>query len=341
MQEGTMRYLQFLGDSRVQVRERPIPDPGPGEAVVRVAISAICGSELPSFRRGMGSGDSANPGHELAGVVAKANGLRSLREGDRVGVQVLAGCGRCLYCLQGDPKHCVDGARMVPDGHSEYIAAPEMCLVPLPEDLDWESAVLLCGDVMGTPYHALKRMGGVQAGQTASVFGCGPIGMGSLTWLKFYGLRAIVSEIKAYRRDLARRLGADLVLDPTQEDVVARIRAETGGGSDLCLDCSPAEQTLHDALNAVRIYGRVGWIGEKPSVTVNPSRQVIHKELQMTGSWYFTAAEFCEELAHYRHGLSVSQLVTHRYRLEDAPEAYRRFAAGETGKVVFRHDNIA
>ena len=288
----------------------------------------------------MGSGRSANPGHELAGIVAKANGVAGVQEGDRVGLQVLAGCGRCVYCIQGDPKHCVSGARMVPDGHSEYVVAPRMCLIPLPADLDWESAVLLCGDVMGTPYHALKRMGGVQAGQTAAVFGCGPIGMGSLTWLKFYGLRTIVSEIKSYRRDLARRLGADLVLDPTEGDVAARVQAETGGGSDLCLDCSPEEQTLQDALNAVRVCGRVAWIGEKPSATVNPSRQVIHKELQMTGSWYFTAAEFHEELTHYRRGLSVSQLITHRYGLEEAPEAYRRFAAGETGKVVFHYDGI-
>lgn len=338
MHATTMRYVQFLGDSRVQVRERSIPEPGPGEALVRVAISAICGSELPALQRGMGSRGNANPGHEVAGVVAKVNGLCGIREGERVGVQVLAGCGRCLFCLQGDPKHCVQGAHMVPDGHSEYIVAPEMCLVPLPTDMDWETAVLLCGDVMGTPYHALKRMGGVQAGQTAAVFGCGPIGLGSLTWLKFYGLDVIVSEIKAYRRDLAVRLGADLVLDPAHEDVVARIRAETGGGSDLCLDCSPAEQTLKDALDAVRTYGRVGWIGEKPLAMVNPSGQVIHKELQMTGSWYFTRAEFHEELAHYRRGLSVSQLITHRFKLEEAPEAYARFAAGETGKVVLTYD---
>jgi threonine dehydrogenase-like Zn-dependent dehydrogenase len=223
------------------------------------------------------------------------------------------------------------------NAHSEYLAAPEICLIPLPDDLDWEQAVLICGDMLGTPYHALQRMGGVRAREAAAIMGCGPIGLGCLAWLKYYGAETIVSEPNAYRRDLARRLGAGLVLDPTREDVVARVRAETGGGADLCLDCSPVPQTLEDALNAVRVHGRVGWIGEKPSATVNPSAQVIHKELQMTGSWYFTAADFYEELACYRRGLDLDGLITHRFPLADAPAAYRLFASGNSGKVIFRN----
>jgi threonine dehydrogenase-like Zn-dependent dehydrogenase len=333
-----MRYVQFVGDSRVEVRAGHVPEPGPGEALVRIAVSAICGSELPALRNGVRGDDQHNPGHEMAGVVVKANGLRHVREGQRVGVQVTYGCGRCIYCLQGDPKH--NGMAYLLDGHSEYVAAPEMCLIPLPDELGWESAVLLCGDTLGTPYRTLKRLGGVHAGETAAVFGCGPIGLGCLTWCKFYGARAIVSEVSPYRRELARSLGADLVLDPTQEDVVARVRAETGGGADLCLDCSHAEQTLNDALDAARVYGRVGWIGEKPSATVNPSGQVIHKELRLAGSWYFTVADFYEELAFFRRGLSPARLITHRYTLGDAPEAYRVFAAGDTGKVIFVHKGI-
>jgi propanol-preferring alcohol dehydrogenase len=224
--------------------------------------------------------------------------------------------------------------RFLGNAHSEYVVAPEMCLIPLPDDLDWETAVLLCGDALGTPYRALKRLGGVHAGETVAILGCGPIGLGFLVWLKFYGVRTIVSEVNAYRRALARRLGADLALDPTAEDVVARIRQETGGGADVCVDCSHAQQTLNDALDAARVYGRVGWVGEKPSATVKPSEQAIRKELHMAGSWYFTVADFYEELEHYRRGLSPTQVITHRYALEDAPEAYALFASGDTGKVL-------
>ena len=132
-----MRYVQFLGDSRVEVCESAIPEPGPGQALVQIAISAICGSELPALRRGAPDERSRNPGHEMAGTVVKANGLCRVEEGQRVGIQVTYGCGHCVYCVRGDPKHCTNGMRILGDAHSEYVVAPEMCLIPLPDDLDW------------------------------------------------------------------------------------------------------------------------------------------------------------------------------------------------------------
>jgi threonine dehydrogenase-like Zn-dependent dehydrogenase len=332
----TMQTVQFLGSSRVEVREVPVPEPGPGEALIRLAISAICGSELPAYGGGAGDGRVYNPGHEMGGVIVKANDLCRLREGQRVGLQVFHGCGRCIYCLQGNPEHCAEGTQAVVNAHSEYVVAPEVCLIPLPDDLDWEPGVLLCGDPIGTPYHALKRMGGVHAGQTVALFGFGPIGQGFMALLRYYGVRTIVSELGAYRRELAARLGARLVLDPSQEDVVARIRRETGGGADLCVDCSHGQETFTAALDAARVHGRVGWVGEKRSAVLSPSDQAIRKELQITASWYFTVPDFWEEYELYRRGLSVAGLITHRFALADAPAAYRLFASGETGKVVFR-----
>jgi threonine dehydrogenase-like Zn-dependent dehydrogenase len=331
-----MRYVQFLGNEQVEVREGAAPEPEPGEALVRIAVSAICGSELSAYRGAGRTGQQHNPGHEMAGTVVQANGTCRVAEGQRVGVQVLAGCGACLYCLRGDPKHCIEGSSFLQNGHSEYVVAPETCLIPLPDELDWETAVLVCGDTLGTPYRALQRLGGVQAAQTAAVFGCGPIGLGCLTWLHYFGLRTIVSEPHPYRRALAEQLGADLVLDPGAVDVIEAIHDETGGGADVCLDCSPEPQTLVDALEAARVFGRVGWIGEKALAEVSPSRQVIHKELIIGGSWYFTAADFHEELAHYERGLRVRELITHRYPLEEAPQAYRQFASRESGKVVLQ-----
>jgi threonine dehydrogenase-like Zn-dependent dehydrogenase len=198
--------------------------------------------------------------------------------------------------------------------------------------------VLLCGDTLGTPYHALRRLGGVDPDLTAAVFGFGPIGMGFLTWLKFHGVRTIVSEISPYRRALAESLGADVVLDPTCDDVVSRIREETSGGADLCLDCTETQETLTHALNAARVHGRVGWIGEKPEATLNPSEQVIHRELYVAGSWYFTVDDFGRMVDCLRRGLEISQLITHRYDLLDAPRAFELFLAGETGKVIFCHE---
>ena len=87
----------------------------------------------------------------------------------------------------------------------------------------------------------------------------------------FYGAHTIVSEVNPYRRELAQQLGADWVLDPTQREVAAWVREMTGSGADVCVDCTGQQQTLSDALDAARVSGRVGWVGEKPSATVRPS----------------------------------------------------------------------
>jgi threonine dehydrogenase-like Zn-dependent dehydrogenase len=336
-----MQYVQFVGNSRVKVRERPTPQPGPGEALVQIALSAICGSEMHSYELGINTEVTGmhNFGHEMVGVVAEVNGCSRLRKGQRVGVNIMKNCGSCYYCLQGDYVHCVNLSYLM-DAHSDYVVAPESCLIPLPDDLDWDAAVLLCGDTLGTPYHAIKRLGGVNAAQRAAVFGFGPIGIGSLVWLKYFGLWTVVSEPSAYRRELASRLGADLVLDPNAEDVIARIRAETGGGPEVCMDCGGVPQTLNAALDAARVYGRVAFVGEKKSATIQPSDQVIRKELSMAGAWYFTNAEFFEQVDLYRRGLSVEGIITHRFKLEEAPQAYELFHSGKAGKVVFYHEGV-
>ena len=336
-----MQYIQYIGNSQVEVRERPIPQPGPGEALVQIALSAICGSEMHTLEKGIDNTtfNAHNIGHEMVGIVADVNDGCRIAQGQRVGVNIMQGCGSCIYCLTGDPVHC-SKLKYSFDAHSDYIVVPEATLIPLPDDVDWNTAVLMCGDTLGTPYHALKRLGGVNASQRATVFGFGPIGIGSLVWLKYFGLYTIVSEVSPYRRELASRLGADLVIDPTRENVVERVRAETGGGAEVCLDCAGIPQTLSDALDAARIYGRVAFVGEKSTATIRPSDQFIRKELSIVGAWYFTAAEFYEQVEFYRRGLSVEGMITHRYKLEEAPEAYRKFKAVETGKVVFYHEGV-
>lgn len=337
-----MKYVQFLGNSEVDVREKPVPQAGPGEALVQIALSAICGSEIHSLIDGVDPvayHGANNTGHEMVGVAVEVPGSGRIKPGQRVGVNIMHGCGKCIYCLNGDPVHCPT-LRVYQNAHSDYVVLPESTLVPLPDDLDWDASVIMCGDMLGTPYHALKRMGGVHTAQRAAIFGCGPIGLGCLVWLKHFGLYTIVSEISPYRRELARRLGADLVLDPATEDVVAHIKDVTGGGPEVCLDCAGVQDTTTHALDAARVYGRVGFIGEKKSAAIKLSPHIIRKELSIIGSWYFTNAEFFEQVDFFRRGLSIDGLITHRYLLDQAPEAYPCFRAGETGKAVFIHEEV-
>lgn len=329
-----MRGVVFAGNSKVEVRDFPDPEPGPGEVAIKVAVSAICGSELHSYHSPDGSQGSI-PGHEMVGLVVAANETKHTKVGDRVALQIITGCGKCYWCLRGDPKHCRSIGYQL-GGHAEMLAAPEMCCLPLPDDVTWERGVLLGGDTIGTTYRALSRLG-VTAGDTVAVLGCGPIGLGMLVLLRLFGARAIASDLSAYRRQLAKKLGAWEVVDPKTEDVVQKIMELTGGGADIALDCSPAPATLVAALECVRPFGKVGLVGEKGDSVIHPSNHFLRKEITAVGSWYYNPADYHEIIALYRRGLRVDDLITHRFPLEQADQAFATFASGESGKVLIVH----
>ncbi len=327
-----MLGVVFAGNSKAEVRELPDPEPKPGEAVIRMAASAICGSELHSYHSSTGS-NGQPVGHEMVGEVVAVNHTRHVKVGDRVAIQIMTGCGRCYYCLRGDYEHCKDMGYLI-GGHAEFIAAPEMCCLPLPDDVNWERGVLLGGDTIGTTYRTLRRLG-VSAFDTVAVLGCGPIGLGMLAVLRFLGTWTIAADISAYRRNLAQMLGASQVIDPQVQDAAqAIIELTDGAGPDVALDCSPAQPTLTAALDSVRKFGRVGFVGEKGDATIHPSDHFIRKEITAVGSWYFSPSDYYEILDLHRRGLEVDDLITHRFPLEQAGEAFSTFASGESGKVL-------
>jgi threonine dehydrogenase-like Zn-dependent dehydrogenase len=272
----------------------------------------------------------------MVGEVVAVNQTRHVKKGDRVALQIMKGCGRCYYCLRGDYEHCDDMGYLM-GGHAELIAAPEMCCLPLPDDVNWERAVLLGGDTIGTTYRTLHRLG-VSAFDTVAVLGCGPIGLGMLALLRFLGARAIAADVSAYRRELAGKLGAWRTVDPEAGDAAeAILRLTDGVGADVALDCSPAQGTLTAALNCVRKFGRMGFVGEKGDSTIHPSDQFIRKEITAFGSWYYNPSDYFEIMQLYRRGLVVDDLITHRFPLAQADDAFATFASGESGKVLIVH----
>jgi threonine dehydrogenase-like Zn-dependent dehydrogenase len=327
-----MLGVVLVGDSRAAVRKFADPEPKPGEALVKIAVSAICGSELHSYRSPEGSRGKV-VGHEMVGEVVAVNQTAHVAAGDRVALQIMTGCGRCYHCLRGDYEHCKDMGYLI-GGHAELIAAPEMCCLPLPDDVSWEQGVLLGGDTIGTTYRSLKRIG-VTAFDTVAVLGCGPIGLGMLALLRFLGARVIAADVSPYRRELARKLGASSVLDPGEEDVVASIMNLTDDkGVDVALDCSPSQATLTAALECVRKFGTVGLVGEKGESTIHPSNQFLRKEITAVGSWYYNPSDYYEIMQLHRRGLEVDGLISHRFPLAEVGAAFSTFASGESGKVL-------
>jgi threonine dehydrogenase-like Zn-dependent dehydrogenase len=330
-----MQTVVFEGHSRVAVRDMPVPEAGPGQVLVRVGASAICGSEMKRYR----GPDPlpSNPGHEMVGTVVDNPGGQGPRPGDRVAVNIITGCGRCTACRSGDRRFCAEQGYVF-GGHADYVLAPDACCMPLPDDLSFDEGVLIGGDTLGVAHHALTKVVPAPR-ETVVVVGCGPVGLGFVALLGFWGVRTIAVEPGAYRRELAGRVGAAETIDPGATDPLEAVAELTKGrGADIGIDASGSNGGVNLALDATRDRGRFVFAGAGHEATINPWKQFLEKELTAYGVWYFVDADYYGLLDLYRQGLDVSPLVTHRYPLDSAPEAYDRFARGETGKVLFLPD---
>lgn len=326
-----MRAVKFLGNSKVEITELPCPEVGEGDVLVKVKASAICGSEMGAYRGAKPM--DGNPGHEVMGVIADPNGSKRFREGDRVGVATIRGCGNCFWCLQGKPDFCKE-AKGLNNTHSEFVVSGEIWLHPLPDDVDDAVGVLLAGDGLGVPYGASMRSGTVP-GDVNCVFGVGPVGLGVTLVQTFIGARVIAVDINPYRLELAAQMGAWKTINSAEVDDLKSVLLDltNGLGPNKCFECCGRQETLDVALETTIPEGIVMIIGGGKQ-SVNPQRLVFRKNLRMMGNWLCHFSDFSGMLTMIRNGLQAGRIVTNQFPLEQAGEAYRRFAEGLEGKVL-------
>lgn len=346
-----MRGAVFLGNRRIEIRRFPDPVPGPGEAVIRMKASGLCGSDLKFYRsapgeaqKALGLGGDAEPfiaGHEPCGVIEARGPGVSEREaplGQRVMNHHYAGCGACGHCRSGWSQLCRAGITVygvtANGGHAEYMKVPARTLVPLPEELTFaEGAAVSCGT--GTAFAALRRMQ-LAGGQTLAVFGQGPVGLSATLIGAKMGARVIAVETSAERLAAAREFGADALVDAARDEPLQALAELTRGeGVDCALECSGAAAARLAAVRAAKTWGIVCFVGEGGEVTLDVSRDLLRKQLTLIGSWTFSAsgqAECARFIAASR--IRLERIFTHRWRLEQAEAAYRLFDSQTTGKAV-------
>jgi threonine dehydrogenase-like Zn-dependent dehydrogenase len=341
-----MKGVVLLGDRDLELREFPEPRPGPGQVVVEMRASGLCGSDLPPYRaspESLGEQRSIIAGHEPCGVVAETGPeVRSVQVGDRVMVHHYSGCGRCSQCLTGWTQLCVNGSRVygrdLHGGDAGYQLVQDYMCVSMPEELTFEEgAACACGT--GTAYQALKRLD-VSGRDTLAVFGQGPVGLSATLLGAAMGARVIVLDPKAERRELAKRLGAWQTIDPVRSDPIAAIADLTHGeGADASLDATGIADVRANAVRSTRVWGRACFVGEGGTVTLEPTPDIIHRQLTLLGSWTFSTVVLTE-LAGFvvDRKVPLDQLITHRFGLERAAEAFSLFDTATTGKVVFVWD---
>ena len=282
------------------MRNFPDPTPGPGEVVIQMKASGMCGSDLKFYRSApgeaqaaLGLGDLQEPfigGHEPCGVVAaRAPGVpeREAPIGQRVMDHHYAGCGVCKHCRVGWSQLCRAGITVygvtAHGGHAEYLKVPARTLVPLPDELSFVAgAAVSCGT--GTAYGALRRMH-IAGGSTLAVFGQGPVGISATLLGAKMGARVIAVEKNEERRALALKFGADVALESEE-----RIKELTKGeGVDLALDTTGAAAARLAAIRSAKTWGTVCFVGEGGDVTIDVSRDMLRKQLTLIGSWTFSA----------------------------------------------------
>ncbi len=344
-----MRGVVLPGDRQLEIREFPIPQPGHGQVLLRMKASALCGSDLRAIYRPtqQGSGPEAYrgviAGHEPCGQIAEIGpGVSRFATGDRVVAYHIAGCGVCADCRAGWMISCHSPQRAAygwqrDGGHAPWMLAEERTLVPLPEPLTYlDGAMVACG--FGTAYAACLRAQ-VSGRDHVLITGLGPVGLGAALLCRALGARVMGVEAIPQRIQLAGKLGFRDIVQPGENALEALMQLSDGRGFEVALDCSGHGAARHLCLEAARPWGRIVYIGEGGTVQFEPSPLLIHKQLTLHGSWVCSVGqmeELVEKLVEWN--LHPEVIVTHRFPLEGAKEAYETFDTGLSGKVALVWD---
>jgi alcohol dehydrogenase len=343
MATPTMRAAVFHGPGEIRVDEVPRPRPGPGEAVIRVTLTTICGTDVHILKGEYPVKPGLTIGHEPVGVIEELGpGVVGYEVGQRVLVGAITPCGQCHACLSGKLSQCGHGSgyeaiggwrfgNTINGAQAEYLLVPyaQANLAKIPDALTDEQVVLLA-DIASTGF-AGAESGKVRIGDSVVVFAQGPIGLCATAGARLMGAALVIGvEGDPTRQAMARRMGADVVLDPAAVDVVAEVTRLTNGGADVAIEALGLQETFESALRAIRPGGTLSSLGVYSGklqlpydafaaglgdhtivTTLCPGgKERMERLMRMVGSGRF----------------DPTPLITHHFALHEIEEAYRVFS---------------
>jgi L-iditol 2-dehydrogenase len=340
-----MRSAELIAPLTFRLADMPIDDPGPGEVQCRVESVGVCGSDLHAYSEGqVGGMPNAYPmvlGHEPSGVIVKTGaGVTGLAAGDRGALEPALYCYHCEFCLSGHHNVCANirflSNPSYPGFFREFVNLPVTNFLPIPAEVSFDVAALV--EPLAIAVHSL-RLASIGAGETVAVIGAGPIGLLTIAALRSVKAGRIWAiEPLAHRRELARTMGADVVLEP-EEAVAEILRATAQRGVDCAIDCAAGAETTPQAIRLTRNAGRVLLTGihSTPTFTVDASG-MRRKELTLFNvrRSNHESEEALELLI--AHPERFAPLVTHTRSLDQIGEAFdltSHYRDG-VGKMVIR-----
>ncbi len=339
---ATMRQVLVAGLNEVTVVDSAVPEPGPGEVRVAVALAGICGSDTHAV-----AGHHPLlpppylPGHELTGTVESVGaGVDAGLVGRRAVVKPNVECGECVNCRAGRTNACqtlawigCDPSGAHPGGMARYVVAPARTVFPVPDEVSDLDAVLV--ECLATPVHA-ARIAGDLIGAKVVVLGAGTIGLFSVIAARRAGAATVVvSDLEPAKRERAVRLGAHAAVDAADPDFAGAVSTALGGPADVVFDCVAIEASIRQAVSVLRHSGTLLVVGVPPRDGMVPLPLVQDWELRVQGCANYTAEDIdtAIEIAA-AGGLPGGQIVSATYPIEDAARAFAAAALGTAGKVV-------
>ena len=346
---ATMRAFVINGVGETAVVQKPIPEPGPEEAVVRTTAALICTSDVHTVKGALPVEPGRTLGHESVGVVHElGSAVSGFAVGQRVAVNAVTPCYRCSYCQRGFTSQCggpLGGYRYTAqiDGNmAEYFIVPAAAanLTAIPDDVTDAQAVYTC-DMLSTGFMGVEHSY-LQFGETVAVFAQGPVGLSATMGAHLMGAGQIIAvESRPERQELARRFGADVVVDHTDGDPVEQIMDLTGGvGIDAAIEAFGFPETFEACVRVTKAGGRVsniGYHGENPAPLQLPldamglgmNDKAIHTGLCPGGSERMTRL-----LRLLQSGrIDPTPMTTHTFTFDDVSRAFDMMTTKEDGII--------
>jgi alcohol dehydrogenase len=351
---ATMHALVYNGPGKRawEAHRRPeIEDPG--DAIVRITTSTICGSDLHILKGDVPSASEGRIlGHEGVGIVdqvgATVSAVSAFRKGDKVLISCITACGKCDFCRKGTYSHCRNGGWILGntiDGtQAEYVRIPyaDTSLYPLAPDADEEASIML-SDILPTGFECGVLNGCVKPGDTVAIVGAGPVGLAALMTAQFYSPAAIfMIDLDDNRLRVAKSFGATTVIDSSEGNAVARVMEMTGGeGVDVAIEAVGLPATFDICQDIVAAGGHLASVGVHGHPVLLHTEKLWDRSLTLTTRLVDTVTTPLLMKAVRAGKLHPGKLVTHRFALDDVMKAYDTFGnAAKNGalKVILKNN---
>ncbi|RKH71651.1 NAD(P)-dependent alcohol dehydrogenase [Corallococcus sp. AB049A] len=350
-----MKATVFRGTQKLGVEDVERPKAGAGEAIVRVTLTTICGTDVHILRGEYPVKPGLTVGHEMVGVIDELGpGVTGYQAGQRVLVGAITPCGQCRGCLSGHASQCGHGGGIEAAGgwrlgntmngvQAEFVRVPfaQANLAPIPDELKDEQ-VLLLADIASTGFSGAES-GGVKIGDAVVVFAQGPIGLCATVGARLMGASLVIGvDGDEARLSMAKKLGADVVLDFRNQDVVAEVKRLTGGGVDVAIEALGTQQTFESALRSLNPGGTLSSLG-----VYSGKLQLPYDAFAAGLGDHRIVTTLCPggkermrrlmEVVRAKR-VDLTPLFTHRFQLKDIQEAYELFSQRKDGvlKVAIR-----